>query len=246
MKTTIKIFLFIGLWAISHSVFAQDTIVFKTGEEIKASVQEIGLETVKYKKYTNPDGPVYSVLKSDVFMLKYQNGGKDVFSTDGEEAQSVENGQTTQQSDIQQDLSIIREKLKRGSSRESQSPVSNASGDDGSQSSDSQLSNDCALLHIYRPASMVGRFVSYDLHLGDEVVFFVENKSKTTIRVTEEGMKTLWAKTEARVELPVDIQLGHEYYIQCGVKMGVVVGRPTLKIVDAGEGKAQFDKISAK
>ncbi|MDR2146670.1 MAG: DUF2846 domain-containing protein, partial [Tannerella sp.] len=99
-------------------------------------------------------------------------------------------------------------------------------GDVEAQSSEYELTDDCALLHIYRPGSMMGMAISYDLHLGDEVIFRVKNKSKTTIRITEEGLKTLWAKTETREELPVDIQLGHEYYIRCGLGMGAFVGRP--------------------
>ena len=244
MKSTVRVFLCIGLWAISHSVFAQDTIVFKTGEELKAIVQEVGIETVKYKKYTNADGPVYTVPKSDVFMLKYQSGGKDVFPPDGE-PQSVENGQA-QQSEMQEELSVIRDKLNRNANRGAQRSAVNASNDAESQNSDYQLSDDCALLHFYRPGGLVGVAISYDLHLDDEVVFRVKNKSKTTIRVTEEGLKTLWAKTEARVELPIDIQLGQEYYIRCGVEMGVVVGRPFMEIVNNNVGKAQYDKIAVK
>jgi len=248
MKATVRILLFIGLWAISHSVFAQDTIVFKTGEEIKAIIQEVGLETVKYKKYTNIDGPVYTVYKSDIFMMKYQSGKKDVFSSSGDESQSVKKSQTSEDvetSDIHEILSKNRERMKNGSKNESQQTTDNKPKEIELQRSDNQFSGDYALLHIYRPNSMVGRIVSYDLHLDDEVVFLVKNESKTTIRITSEGTKTLWAKTESKVKLPVDIQFGHEYYIRCGVKMGLVVGRPTLKIVDNGEGKEQYDKISS-
>jgi len=177
-------------------------------------------------------------------MLKYQSGGKDVFPPDGE-PQSVENGQA-QQSEMQEELSVIRDKLNRNANRGAQRSAVNASNDAESQNSDYQLSDDCALLHFYRPGGLVGVAISYDLHLDDEVVFRVKNKSKTTIRVTEEGLKTLWAKTEARVELPIDIQLGQEYYIRCGVEMGVVVGRPFMEIVNNNVGKAQYDKIAVK
>ena len=247
MKTTIRVVLFIGLWVISHSVFAQDVIVLKTGDEIKAIIQEVGTETIKYKKYTNADGPTYTMLRSDIFMLKYQSGEKDVFSPDDkEETQSADNVQT-QQSDIQEELSIIRDKLNRGAHRETKRSADSVS-DDLEQPADSEyeLSDDCALLHIYRPKSMAGMAISYDLHLDNDVVFKVKNNSKTTIRITEEGLIKLWAKTESKVELPVDIQLGNEYYIQCGIKMGLVVGRPTMKIVSSKEGRTQYAKITLK
>ncbi len=60
---------------------AQDVIVMKNGDEVKAKVTEIGTNEIKYKKFDNPDGPVYSATKSDVFMIKYENGTKDMISS---------------------------------------------------------------------------------------------------------------------------------------------------------------------
>ncbi|MDR1675085.1 MAG: DUF2846 domain-containing protein [Tannerella sp.] len=111
------------------------------------------------------------------------------------------------------------------------------------QTSEYRLDESCALIHIYRPGSMVGVAISYNLNLDDEVVFRVKNKRKTTVRVTSEGLKTLWAKTETREELPIDIELGKEYYVRCGVGMGFFVGRPKLEIVDLQVGKLEFAKI---
>jgi hypothetical protein len=114
------------------------------------------------------------------------------------------------------------------------------------ESPEFQLTDDCALLHIYRNSSMVGMIVSYHIHLDDEPLFRVKNKSKTTVMVTEEGMGILWAKTESKTELPIDIQFGHEYYIRCGVGMGAFVGRPTIELVNNRMGKFEFDKIPMK
>ena len=111
------------------------------------------------------------------------------------------------------------------------------------QSPEYQLTDDCALLHIYRIGTMKGAAVSYDLHLDDEVVFRVKNKTKTTLKITSEGLKTLWAKTETKVELPVDVKFGNEYYIQCSISFGALVGRPKLELVDNKTGKEEFAKI---
>ena len=56
-----------------------DIITFKNGEEVKALVTEVGTSEVKYKKCDNKNGPLYSVKKSEVFMIKYANGSKDFF-----------------------------------------------------------------------------------------------------------------------------------------------------------------------
>jgi hypothetical protein len=109
-----------------------------------------------------------------------------------------------------------------------------------------QLTNDCALLHIYRPGSMMGMAISYDLYLNEWILFRVKNKSKTTIRITTPGTYTLWAKTEAREELPVNIELGKEYYVRCSVSMGAFVGRPDLLLIDPQMGRPEFDKVPWK
>jgi len=41
-------------------------------------VIEVG-EAIKYKKADNPEGPVYSIPRSDLMMIKYANGTKDIF-----------------------------------------------------------------------------------------------------------------------------------------------------------------------
>lgn len=61
-------------------IFCQDFIYLINGEEIKAKVLEIDDTKVKYKKYTNQSGPTYSKNKSDIFLIKYQSGDKDVFN----------------------------------------------------------------------------------------------------------------------------------------------------------------------
>lgn len=58
-----------------------DVIVFKTGDEAKAKIFEITPNEIKYKPCDFLDGPMRTVRKSDVFMLKYANGTKEVFST---------------------------------------------------------------------------------------------------------------------------------------------------------------------
>ena len=34
---------------------------------------------IKYKKYTNLEGPTYSIDKTDIFLIRYANGEKDIF-----------------------------------------------------------------------------------------------------------------------------------------------------------------------
>ena len=60
--------------------FSQDVITIKSGEDISAKILEIGQTEIKYKKFDNQTGPTYSILKSDVIIVRYENGTKDLFN----------------------------------------------------------------------------------------------------------------------------------------------------------------------
>ena len=64
----------------SLQVFSQDYIILKNGDEIEAKVLEINDSKIDYKKYTNPTGPTYHLNKSEIFMIKYASGDKDIFN----------------------------------------------------------------------------------------------------------------------------------------------------------------------
>ena len=73
-----KIILIIFLLPIF--TLAQDNIVLKNGEDINAKILEINESVIKYKKYDNQEGPIYTILKKEIFFIKYPNGDKDIFS----------------------------------------------------------------------------------------------------------------------------------------------------------------------
>jgi hypothetical protein len=80
-----------------------DIITFKNGDEVKAIVTEVGTSEVKYKKCDNKNGPLYTMKKSDVFMIKYANGSKDFFgnqvSSSQESNNSVDSKEATDKTD---------------------------------------------------------------------------------------------------------------------------------------------------
>lgn len=61
------------------TAFAQDVITTKDGDDIQAKVIEITETDVMYKKYSNPNGPTYILSKSDILIVRYENGEKEVF-----------------------------------------------------------------------------------------------------------------------------------------------------------------------
>ena len=61
--------------------WAQDLLTRQNGEEIKVNVLEITPTSISYRRFDNPDGPLITVRKADVFMIHYANGTKEVFGT---------------------------------------------------------------------------------------------------------------------------------------------------------------------
>ena len=77
MKKLILVFILCHI-AITNCI-SQDIITKKTGEDIQAKVVEITTSDIKYRKFDNLDGPLFTMLKSDVLMIRYSNGSKDIF-----------------------------------------------------------------------------------------------------------------------------------------------------------------------
>ena len=62
------------------SASAQDIITTRRLEEIQAKVLEVSPSHVRYKRYSNPDGPTYTIYTSDLIKIRYENGDEDIFN----------------------------------------------------------------------------------------------------------------------------------------------------------------------
>lgn len=72
-------YLTLFLLMFSSILFAQDVIVKKDGSTILSKVYEIGKKEIKYKKFSNLNGPLYNISIKEVFSVNYENGEKDLF-----------------------------------------------------------------------------------------------------------------------------------------------------------------------
>ena len=102
-----------------------------------------------------------------------------------------------------------------------------------------------ATLHIYRNCPM-GFAIVYDLFIEDRLIGRVKNKWYVPVRIYEEGVITLWAKTEVKKEQSVFVEFGKDYYVRCCVSMGAFVGHPHFELVDEQTGKSEIQKFSGK
>ena len=71
-----------------------DVLIKMNGHEISARVIKITPVSIEYKRCDVPDGPLYVEKKSAVFMIKFQNGTKEVFSKEKKE-EEFDEGQKT-------------------------------------------------------------------------------------------------------------------------------------------------------
>jgi hypothetical protein len=77
MKKLIIVILFL-IGMLNHAS-GQDIITLKNGEEIKSKVIDNGSNVIRYVKFESQSGPIFALEKTDIFMIKYENGTKDVF-----------------------------------------------------------------------------------------------------------------------------------------------------------------------
>jgi len=66
----------------SFTCIAQDIVVTKDARRINAKVTEVNVDNIRYKNFDNQDGPVYTLLKSDIASIIYQNGQVETFVTE--------------------------------------------------------------------------------------------------------------------------------------------------------------------
>ncbi len=96
MKQIIFIF---GIISITTIVHAQDMIFKKNGEVLEGKIFEINETSVKYKKKTNLDGPTYTIDKSNIIKIRYENGVSENISSDNKENTNTSGTTKTQSQD---------------------------------------------------------------------------------------------------------------------------------------------------
>lgn len=80
MKTLRILFATLFLLCIAGTVIAQDVIVMKDQSTVMSKVLEITSTEIKYKKWNNQDGPIYSISKSEILSINYENGEVEIFN----------------------------------------------------------------------------------------------------------------------------------------------------------------------
>jgi Protein of unknown function (DUF2846) len=100
---------------------------------------------------------------------------------------------------------------------------------------------DKGLIYIYRPSSFKGAAVKYTVHVKDKATMRLTNGGYFPY-FADLGENEVWAKTEAKSSVTLDVKPGQTYYVKGGVRMGFAVGRPDLSLQPADIGAAEVSE----
>jgi len=78
---TRQVLLFMCFIAFTCVCFAQDIIITRDSRRIEAKVTEINVENIRYKQYSNQEGPTYTLPVSSIVSIVYQNGQVETFES---------------------------------------------------------------------------------------------------------------------------------------------------------------------
>ncbi len=76
-----KVFSLLLAVIVSVAMKAEDIIVTKDSKRINAKIEEVGLDIVKYRRSDNLTGPLYTIAKSNIASVIYENGSVEVFDS---------------------------------------------------------------------------------------------------------------------------------------------------------------------
>lgn len=85
----ISFLLIIFLCAFAFTSFSQDTLFKTDGTKEQVKITMITDKDVQYKKFSNPDGPVFSIPKKDLLMITYENGDFEMIKNAGTDKKAV-------------------------------------------------------------------------------------------------------------------------------------------------------------
>jgi hypothetical protein len=79
---------------LAATTHAQDKLNLRNGSTLDVKVTEVGTREIVYKRFDNPNGPSYRVVRSSVESIRYENGTTEEFGRSSTAAQESKPGLT--------------------------------------------------------------------------------------------------------------------------------------------------------
>ncbi len=103
---------------------------------------------------------------------------------------------------------------------------------------------DYAIVHFYRPRLFFGSALGYKLKdSSDSTIGRLRNGEKFIYKTDKFGEQSFYGSLETKEEIKINIEKGREYFVRCGVKMGVIIGRPEINLIENYIGINEFEKV---
>ena len=103
---------------------------------------------------------------------------------------------------------------------------------------------DYAVVYFYRPKNFTGSMIGYKVRMDEEnIIGRVRNGEKFKYKITDFGKHEFWAKTESKTSVIIDVKKGQEYFVECGLSMGIAVGKPKMSLVENALGISEYEAI---
>ena len=102
-------------------------------------------------------------------------------------------------------------------------------------------SGNYAVLYIYRPKSRKRSFASFTINVNDSAVCKIKSDNRYTIKIYKAGTKIIWARSEKKSMLTMNMEIGKEYYLKCNTKPAMWGENPKLSLMDPAIGKQEFN-----
>jgi hypothetical protein len=96
------------------------------------------------------------------------------------------------------------------------------------------------LVYVYRPSmGFVGSILSFDVYAGADNIGHLYPGGYLSY-FANPGELEIWAKTESKSSVTIDVKAGEIQYVKANVTVGVIVGRPLLNVVEPMIGQKQI------
>lgn len=106
---------------------------------------------------------------------------------------------------------------------------------------------DYAVVYFYRPKNYYGSMIGFKIRMDDETVIGrVRNGEKFEYRIKDFGEHKFWGKTESKSSVIIDVKKGQEYFVRCGINMGIAVGKPEIYLVENDLGISEYESLVDK
>ncbi len=101
-----------------------------------------------------------------------------------------------------------------------------------------------AIVYLYRPSRLPAMGANFNVYYDGDFVYPATNGSKIAYKVYKEGRIKLFAKHNyVEAILPLDVQFGHTYYVECAMDNAPPPAKPRLKLREEEKGKMDYEGL---